>query len=287
MIKVNKRLTIQSREGAEVTILDAGGLVQDVVHIVSGASLGDGTVFGKLNKGFTIHNGTDTGLSTDSSAVSVKVQGNIASGNSTGFDVSGPGGSGANATNVVSDNVAENNGDGLSLSGSFNQMLRNRAVGNDGSGFVLDGNAQTFKQNVAVANDDGFEFDLSGAPHLSATNGFRQNSAIGNATSGAFVNISMQSAVFIDQSNFYGNGDQANNCGLRVDNNSASGTSSVGFSGNFWGGPTAGAGATNPKDNAGNAIALCDTGAGSTLVSAVDAANSSATAFTVSEKPLK
>src|ERR1043166_2678990 len=50
MIKVDKQLTIKSHDGAEVTLLDAGGLTQSVVHIL--ATQANGTVFGKPNKGF-------------------------------------------------------------------------------------------------------------------------------------------------------------------------------------------------------------------------------------------
>jgi hypothetical protein len=283
MIKVNKQLTILSRDGALVTVLDAAGLAQSVVHIV--ATAGNGSVFGKANKGFTIRNGADTGLLTDASSQKVTVQGNVASGNSTGFDVSGPGGSGTGNAMIVADNIAENNDDGFSLNGAFNQMQRNRAVSNSGSGFVIDGNAQTAKQNVAVQNDNGFELRLSTAGgHLSASNGgFSNNAAIGNTAAGVFVDVIAAKSIFMDKSNLYGNGDSANNCGLAV-NQLASG-SNIGFSGNYWGAAT-GAG-PNPADNGGAAAALCNTGPGSSNFGAVTPPDVAPKELGVAEKPLK
>jgi hypothetical protein len=285
MIKVDKPLTIQSRDGGYVTILDARGLTNSVVHILGPDA--NGTVFGKLNKGFTITNGITAGVLTDPVlSQKVTVQGNVATGNVTGFDIAGDGGTGTGNAMVVKNNIAVGNTNGFSLNGDFNVMQGNRAVSNTDKGFILDGHGHTFKQNVAVQNAKGINPEVSSVAGLFWTGKGTKNAAIGNSTAGVFVDVTAQATVFMDKSNLYGNGDPANNCGLAVDNESASGTSTIGFSGNYWGVPT-GAGPTNPADNGGAAATLCNTGPGSNAFGAVDAANSSATEVTVTEKALK
>lgn len=285
MIKVDKQLTIVSRDGAEVTLLDAAGLTQSVVHILGPQA--NGTVLGKVNKGFSLLNGGDSGLLIDDTSQTVRVQGNIASANNTGFDISGAGGIGTGTTVRVLDNIAEGNGDGFSLSGTFNLMQHNRAVDNSGAGFVVAGSGHTVKQNVAVQNDNGFEPTLStGMTHpFAPPSGFTQNAAIANATAGVSIQTSDALGVNIslDKSNLYGNGDPNNNCGLAIDNEDAnlSDIMAVAFTGDYWGAST-GIGA-NPADTAGG---TCTGGPGASAVT-LSTVSPAVKEFGIAQKPLK
>ncbi len=289
MIQVDKPLTITSRDGAEVTILDAGGITQDVVHIIGPQA--NGTVFGKVNKGFTLRNGGSNGIETDVTSQKVKVQGNIAVQNGTyGFLITGDGGTGTGNSMVTQDNVAADNGAGLSLGGDFNLMQGNRAVSNTGSGFVIGGNGHKMFKNYAVENDNGFEPILSAPfpPFFSNTPGFKQNAAIGNSTAGVSIAISSQSLVRIFQSNLYGNGDPHLNCGVAVNNNDPNPeTSSILVDTNFWGTPV-GPG-PNPGDDGGGAAAACNTdlSLGNEVFTGPSAMNPLVKEVSIGEKPLK
>lgn len=246
MINVDKQLTFVSRDGALLTVLDAGGLRGKAVHVQASK-----TVFGKLGKGFTVRNGgTGTGLFTDPAVQKVKVQGNIASGNATGFSLSGTGADGNGVQ--AADNVALLNGVGFLLGGSANILERNRALCNT-QGFVVGGDAHKVKQNVAIGNSlAGFEIDVqTGA--LNPVADFGKNAAIANAGRGIEVvaasGFGSSATVVIKSSNLYGNGDAANNCGLVVDNGDATNGVTVTAAQNFWGAAT-GIGA-NPADSAG------------------------------------
>ncbi|MBI3785735.1 MAG: right-handed parallel beta-helix repeat-containing protein [Deltaproteobacteria bacterium] len=263
MIKVDKQLTMLSRDGALVTVLDAGGLTQSVVHIALPSA--DGTVFGKLNKGFTLRNGAANGLLTDPSTgtSSVQIVGNVAISNPTGFNV---GLEGDLTKPTLVDNLAmESSTAGFSLSGNYSGMQRNRAVRN-GSGIAIGGDGHNVWQNVAVQNTDGFQVVLSGPgigrPAASPDPpwpGFKQNAVIANTHAG--VNVQALSGtipgIWMKNSNLYGNGDPAANCGVAVDNEETTNQAIASFYDSYWGSST-GQG-PNPADTAGP---TCLTGAG-------------------------
>jgi hypothetical protein len=278
MINVDKQLTILSRDGAHLTVLDAGGLRGRAVNIQVSA-----TVFGKPSKGFTLRNGgTGIGLFTDPAVQKVKVQGNIAASNSTGFNISGNG-AGGNSVQAL-DNVAVLNGVGFFLGGNVNILQANRALFNN-EGFVIGGDAHKVKKNIGADNSlAGFEIDVqAGALHPVAD--FSGNAAIANGNRGIEVVAAPglganAPAVVIKSTNMYGNGDAVNNCGLVVINGDATNSVTVTAAKNFWGAAT-GIG-INPADSAGGP---CTTTAGGAVT--LDTSLPAAKEFGVSEKPLK
>ncbi|MBI3460865.1 hypothetical protein HY009_08050, partial [Candidatus Acetothermia bacterium] len=125
MIRVNKPLTIESRDGAAATVLDAGLAGVDVVLIEPSAG---GTVFGKKKKGFTLTLGGN-GLDIAGGTVGVRVTGNLATVNGNkGFRVDGSG-------HVLTGNSALGNTDfGIEiLVGSSVVITKNNIFGNHGS----------------------------------------------------------------------------------------------------------------------------------------------------------
>lgn len=274
MIEVDKQLTIESRDGALVTVLDAAGLAPIVVHIDE-----SGAVFGKVNQGFTIRRGASVGLQTDPAVQKVKVQGNIALGNTgNGFDISGAGG-GKNAV-VVLDNIAVRNTVGFVLSGTGNSMHNNRAVRNS-TGFSVQGTGHTVTQNVAIENlMGGFEIVLlAGLPN--PVSSFTKNVAVGNGAFGIEVLadslLDADATVVIKNNDMFGNDDESNNCGLGIDNESATKHVTVTAAKNYWG-AAAGVG-VNPADGA------CTTTAGGVVT--LSTTPSAAAEFVIAEKPLK
>src|SRR2546425_2496422 len=92
VIKVDKPLTIESRDGAGVTVLDATGHTVNVVQIEA-----SDVIFGELQKGFTLTGAVfasvvvrGSGLVILAGTSGVQVGGNLATRNDgTGFDVEG------------------------------------------------------------------------------------------------------------------------------------------------------------------------------------------------------
>ncbi|MBI3785734.1 MAG: hypothetical protein HY270_20265 [Deltaproteobacteria bacterium] len=277
MINVNKQLTILSRDGAYLTVLDAGGLRGRTVDIQASQ-----TVFGKPSKGFTMRNGgTGIGLFTDPAVQKVKVQGNVASGNATGFNISGNG-AGGNSV-LAADNVAILNGVAFFLSGSTNLLQRNRALFNN-EGFVVGGDAHKVTQNIAIGNSlAGFEIDVQ-AGALNPVADFSKNAALANINRGIEVvaapGLGSNATVVIKKNNMFGNGDSVDNCGLFINNGDASASLTVTAKSNFWGMST-GIG-VNPADSAGGA---CTTTAGGTVT--LDTSSPAAKELGVAQKPLK
>jgi hypothetical protein len=279
MITIDRQLTIKSRDGAHVTVLDAANLAPNVVCIAATAS---GTVFGKLNNGFTIRGGTSSGVTTDPAVQKVKVQGNIALGNSgNGFDISGSGG-GKKAV-VAVNNIAAWNSVGFALSGTGNSIKANRAVRNF-LGFSVQGTGHKVTQNVATENlAGGFEIVLL-AGMASPLSTFTKNAAVANGTFGIEVLadefLDAEATVVIKNNDMFGNADEGNNCGLAIQNGSASELVTVKAKNNFWGAAT-GIG-INPADSAGGACTT-NSGGGVTL----DTSNPAKAEFVIVEKALK
>ncbi len=264
MIKVNKLLRIESRDGAAATVLDTGGGVDiDVVRIET-----SGVVLGKPKKGFTLTGGGGTsgnGLEIASGVSGVRVEGNLSTRNEHGFSFSGSG-------HIFSNNAAIRNLDyGFSFSGTGHRLSRNLASHNNTGGFITGGNGSVFIGNVASDNGNiGFEiFDsghvLSGnVASANGSNGFlfsgsghklSSNSALGNKKYGVEIDVNSTghvltgnsivgnadwgiylptgSSATITKNNIYGNGEGLWN---------SSGTS-ITATNNFWGG------ADGPGDN--------------------------------------
>ncbi len=223
MIHLDKRVTLVSRDGALVTVLDAGGAVATTVRISA-----SGVVLGRPGHGFLLTGagGGTLGVGCCVGASNVTVAGNIASGNS---------------------------GDGIAISGSANRVSGNLAIGNGNFGFSIFGSGSTVRGNVASANGNGIA--ISGIGHL-----LRENVASGNSFFGVFVfdsgrqielfrnailgngasgiQLTPMSDATIRRNNIYGN----SGCGLI----NAS-ERSITANNNFWGAAT-GPGA-DPADN--------------------------------------
>lgn len=241
MIKVDKPLKLESRDGAFVTVLDAGGAQMSVVRIVASE-----VVFGAPHKGFTI---TRSGNGISGLAINadtrVEVRGNLARGNGLdGFTVfSGSGHS-------LSGNVAiDNSQNGFDVFGSGQKLTDNLAISNKLEGYFVSGSEHELQGNVAIDNDgDGFAFEGSG-------HRLNRNSTIGNKTSG--INVLGGSSVIISKNNIYGNNSlptYATNCGLVNGSGEL-----ITATNNFWGavnGP-----GLDPADG------VCDFGSSSTIFS--------------------
>lgn len=261
MIKVDKPLSIESRDGANATVLDANGTGTGVVTIVS-----SGVVFGKRKKGFTLTGGDDgAGLETANSTTGIAITGNVATSNRFGgFFVHGNG-------HVVSGNVAEGNGDngfslrggnhvvagnvarrhsdhGYDVRGTGHRLSANAAAANAEHGFNVPDGGHTLSGNVASANvESGFEVGGSGisftgnSAHANGGAGFSLlgtglrltgNSIVGNRGNGIFIGA-FAGDIQITKSNIFGNSLPGNNS-FGVFN--AAGQ--IQATGNFWGAAT-------------------------------------------------
>ena len=224
LVKVNKAVKIYSRDGADVTVLDAGGNHIAVVDIQA-----TGAIFGTKLKGFTLTGaGGSTvqgaGLVIDANVNNVIVGGNRSVANAAyGFYVND------NTTfdQFVGNVAVANQGDGFAMSGVSHVFSGNTATANAGNGFnILSGSSLLFTHNVVVGNNQGIS-DMS----IDATSGtLNGNSFIGNRD----VGILMSSALFsITKNNIFGNvGSSGDDCGIETT------TSSIAAPGNFFGAAT-------------------------------------------------
>ena len=266
MISIAQRVTIVSKDGARSTVLDAGGdsAVHSVVCIQGAGT--NGTVFGKLGKGFTLTGSTLGGIIggaglTVSANDGVRVEGNWAT-NNAGFGFALlP----APTNTTLKSNIASDNG----MSGVFGQadglvLTGNLARNNSGSGFEIYSSASAvITKNVAVGNlAPGFRLYSPGTATVS------KNTAVGNQIG---LHVIAHGAVTLSSNNLFGNGDgvlppSGPNCGLFLQNDDAVNPLTVNASGNFWGAAT-GPGA-NPADLAGGTGCSSDAGGGMTLTTA-------------------
>ncbi len=227
MIDVNKQVTLQSRDGAGVTVLDAGGANVDVVRITVAA------VFGGREKGFSLTRG-DSGLvfSTPHFAP-LTVQGNLAIRNArSGFDVHGY----TIGVQLMNNFAVANGSYGFSLRVAQCELTGNLAAANGINGFQIENNrdrrvlASELKNNVAVANQ-GYGFAIVGGPSAPTT--LRRNAALGNRRFG--IGLAAE-PVRITENNVYGNNSQEfaghTNCGLHISDNVGG---PVDATNNFWG----------------------------------------------------
>lgn len=254
MILVDKRLKLESEDGATVTVLDAAGAQLNVVSITA-----NGVVLGGNGKGFTLtgsrRTGDDDGIGVEILADrDVRVIGNIASDNrDAGFlffgsrhtaknNIATGNGQGfvfafTEEGNTVHGNVATSNGTeevfghGFTIFGNGYSVVSNRAIGNDGNGFLISatsGEGSVFKDNDAIGNRDAGIRVLRGAGPE-----FHKNNLFGNLGEGRPPVL-----------------EAAPNCGLINESGST-----VDATFNFWGAPT-GPG-PDPADDAGPG-SICD-----------------------------
>jgi len=214
MIEVNKRLTLQSRDGAGVTVLDAGGAGVNVVRIFAGF-----VIFGGDGKGFTLTRGNG-GLEVPLGALGLRAEGNLAVRNARdGF---------AGQFGRLKNNLAVANGhNGFFVLTSFGELTGNLAVANGIDGFALTLNAArvSLSGNRAVANR-GHGFFIAGRK-----NTLERNAVLGNRRFGIAL---LTDDVTITENNIYGNNSEEfnglTNCGLHM-----AVDGSLDVTNNFWG----------------------------------------------------
>lgn len=244
MIKVNKQLSFESSDGAEVTVLDAGDTDLNVVSIEASR-----VVFGKITKlGFTLTGAKRSGLViADTGLERVQITNNIAIGNGVhGFHFLGN-------RHTLSDNIASSNAEagfefsgndhalknnlaiknkiGFHFSGSRHFLIGNVATRNQAAGFDFAGSDFVLRNTVASANA-GHGFWIRGTKHTLNTVG-----ALSNRLAGILVETDSLN-IKINRSNLFGNNYlsvNANNlnftrCGLI--NNSGNSVNAIN---NFWG----------------------------------------------------
>ena len=213
MIKINKRLTLRSSDGAAVTVLDVSGIEIRAVLIEA-----DGVVFGGRGRGFTITNAGSTGVVVYN-ANDVTVVGNIAIHNGLNLN------------------------DGFLFIGNGHTISENIALGNIRAGFNIGGSGHTISDNAASGNFFGFDLSFSGqfTHNVASSNGdvggiiinnagiieIRRNAIIGNR--GIGIQVFSRDAT-ITENNIFGNGTTRSNCGLL----NVSGTALMAPK-NFWG----------------------------------------------------
>ena len=284
VVCILKAVHIVSMNGAAATLIDGAASSYNVVEIAA-----TGVIFGDVNKGFTLTGGVrgdeDNGRGLFLVAGNTRVIGNIARSNGgAGFELS-PGGehnfptptfsNGLNGNTLATDNTAvDNGGAGFHIEGgtssNFVQLSNNSSTGNgsgiglygtaphvithnmisgNGSGIGVVGGPFQFTHNVVTANNGfGFSF-FDKLEILRGQNLVKLNDIISNGGSGIEVNRTTVPVV-VTQNNIYGNGAiDGSNCGISVQQNSASAIN------NYWGSPQ-GPGA-NPADHVGEPP-LCD-----------------------------
>ena len=214
MILVDKRLTIESIEGAATTLIDAKGASFGIAIDASGTRLG------KAKKGFTVTGATSVGVivgpqTTDvvvsgvravrnrlgfgSKASGLTFKGDIAEANGTaGFSFTG------NAITITGSRATGNGEEGFAISGNASVLKADVASANGGAGFQLFGDGDTLTGSVAAGNDVGL---AAGGSSLVATG----NSFLGNVTAGVVV---VAAGTTISKSNVFGNGATGGNCGV-------------------------------------------------------------------------
>jgi Right handed beta helix region len=202
IICISKAIRLLSLHGAEKTIIDAGnsGRVGDVVNFTTG-----GVTLGDIDRGFTITGGRN-GVHVEPPASGVKIIGNIARGNETGFlveilDENTPPFPVPVTQYTLRGNVATGNNRGFTVSHDETNdipvrvsMTGNTASGNtvttvNGAqlpaiGFDLRGRGFELQLigNV-VANNQGIGIDIEGEGYQ-----IRNNSVLGNAAEGILIN---------------------------------------------------------------------------------------------------
>ncbi|MBI3660093.1 right-handed parallel beta-helix repeat-containing protein [Candidatus Acetothermia bacterium] len=237
MIKVDKPLDIESRDGAAATVLDGGKELSAVVGIFA-----SNVVFGRKKKGFTLTHG-NLGMYINFGTSGVRVEGNLVIADGlTGFELNDSG-------LVLNGNQAIANMLGFVLNGSGHQLSGNIASANSDKGFAIGGNGgHHFSSNVASANGTGFDVAFGNSNvftgnivHGNRSHGFliesgaghmlTGNSILGNGGFG--IDLSSGAGATITKNNIYGNGE-----GLRDDSGAETNATN-----NFWGA------ATGPGDN--------------------------------------
>jgi parallel beta-helix repeat protein len=214
---VDKAVTIESREGAHVTIIEPLAATLRVVAIAA-----SGVTFGRSGRGFTVRGGQNDGVAasgvtglviagnvardngidgftlanvegyqisdnlsighgsdgfSDNQGTDGRYERNVAIGNTTGFRLSG------SSSTKVADNVARDNTQTGFVIGFATalELTRNGAHGNGGEGFIVSagfGAPTSCRNNAATANG-GSGFRVSGGPDLLVADNVASGNDIG------------------------------------------------------------------------------------------------------------
>jgi Periplasmic copper-binding protein (NosD) len=227
VVNANKRLRIVSRDGAAVTVLDAGGAIAGV-NISA-----NGVVFGGPSRGFTVTKATIGAVGIRTSR-NVSVIGNILRNNEGGLFNECEFSSGRWRRGfdhrIMGNMAVDNSSEGIRTCGTGHLVRANVAINNGREGFAIDGVQRVFA-NTSVGNFRGFV--------LSSVNGtvFTKNAALGNSAGGVVMTGPPTALLKIHGNNFYGNGPEPGrgpgSCGLL---NGSSET--VHATNNYWGAAT-------------------------------------------------
>jgi hypothetical protein len=220
MIKLDKPLTLKSRDGANVTVIDGHGATNHALRLMDGAS---GSIVGGTQNGFTLRNAM-YGLRTDDTLSGVQVIGNVGTQNiASGFLIEG-------ADVLVKSNRGIANGQegfDLFLLGGLNTKITGNVAQRNGlMGFYVIESEIVLEKNLAVGNSgDGFGVAAAQADFQSVV-------SVGNGGAGLLVDS--DGSARINGSTLMGNGRTASaNCG--VVNKS---TGALNANGNYWGAAT-------------------------------------------------
>jgi hypothetical protein len=220
MIDVVKPVTIVSRRGASVTMLDGGRKAGTVVRVAA-----SGAVFGKKSKGFTLLDSNSEGILVDGGS-RITIAGNVSLGSPAGFRIM----MGDHHT-IEANRALDNGGVGFEFFGGVGHTItRNAAVGNGALGFNFASTDALVTRNVAVGNGTGIAINVAGVfafdgPRLST------NVVTGNLHAGVSFGPFSASSAGIGPMTLTGNGTDGSNCGV------LNGTTTVIATGVFWGSP--------------------------------------------------
>ena len=246
-VRIDKKLTVLSTQGAAATVIDVGGTSPSVVEI-----LADGVRFGGRNAGFTLSGSQQMGLSTGN-VTGVVITGNIASGLPfAGFYLPSSGVVEARdniATHnvigiytltwnppgyvVVANNVVQYNGDGITVGTVYgHRIVGNQVLGNTNVGIGVNYGTSYIAQNQVVGNRTGASVNgYSNDITLARGPLFTRNNFVGNRNNGVDVFAGPPGILpVLRENNVFGNG----NCGVTH----MSAAAQLDARNNFWGAAT-------------------------------------------------
>lgn len=209
-VDLNKDVTLRSRDGADVTIIEAGPAARGVRINANGATLG------AVNGGFTV-TGAAIGVFVPAGIQRVRVVGNLVRGaTGDGFFSEG---------NVQYDTnrALRSGGNGFNTNAASVTLQDCVAQASTGAGFYFTNSDSRMRRSVAVANGDWGLFTFQGSDDFAGV------ASLGNL-GGVFYSAT---SVPLRSSSVFGNGiPNASNCGIGTN------VSGLAMPGNFWGAAT-------------------------------------------------
>jgi len=140
-VGVNKSLTIQSMNGAAVTIVQAANIDDHVFEVMANLV---------IIRGFTVSNGRNAdGIRLYHSSDNT-IESNICSNNGTGIRLSND----SNRNTIQDNTCSDNDHGGISLYDSSGNTIESNTCSNNGSGIILNScNSTTIEGNICSDND--------------------------------------------------------------------------------------------------------------------------------------